>query len=104
MIQPRPSLQHGDTVDVRRAEYCYIQGEVRESGRVRVERGMTLMRVIAFAGGLTDWANRKGVIVLYPEGTVPREQTFNLNKIEKGKIKDPVITGGEDIIVKKRFL
>jgi polysaccharide export outer membrane protein len=99
-----PSLMHGDTIDVRRAEYCYIQGEVRESGRVRIERGMTLLRVIALAGGLTDWANRKNVVVLYPKGSVPRDRTFNLKKIESGKIDDPEIAGGEDIIVKKRFL
>jgi polysaccharide export outer membrane protein len=99
-----PSLAHGDSIDVRRAEYCYIQGEVRESGRVRIERGMTLMRVIALAGGLTDWANRKNVVVLYPDGAIPRERFFNLKQIEKGAAEDPVIVGGEDIIVKKRFL
>jgi len=99
-----PSLSHGDTIEVRRSEYCYIQGEVHESGRVRIERGMTLMRVIALAHGLTDWANRKEVVVLYPAGHTPRKQTFNINKIEKGKLEDPVIHGGEDIIVKKRFL
>jgi polysaccharide export outer membrane protein len=65
---------------------------------------MTLMRVIALAGGLTDWANRKNVIVLYPRGSVPRERVFNLKAIERGKIEDPTIAGGEDIIVKKRFL
>jgi polysaccharide export outer membrane protein len=99
-----PSLSHGDTIDIRRAEYCYIQGEVRRSGRVRIERGMTLLRVIALAEGLTDWANRKEVVVLYPDGTVPRERTYNLKKIEKGAAEDPVIVGGEDIIVKQRFL
>ena len=61
-------------------------------------------RVIALAGGLTDWANRKNVIVLYPQGSVPRERVFNLKQIERGKIEDPTISGGEDIIVKKRFL
>ena len=102
--QSNPSLQHEDIIDVRRAEYCYIQGEVRKSGRVRIERGMTLLRVIALAGGLTDWANRKKVMVLYGDGSVPRDQTYNLNKIETGQQDDPVIRGGEDIIIKKRFL
>ena len=99
-----PSLMHDDTVDVRRAEYCYIQGEVHTAGRVRIERGMTLLKAIALAGGLTDWADRKDVKVLYPEGSSPRERAFNLNKIESGKVSDPVISGGEDIIVRKRFL
>ena len=99
-----PTLKHEDVIDIRRAEYCYIQGEVRESGRVRIERGMTLFRVIALAGGLTDWANRKKVLVLYGDGSIPRERIFNLNKIESGKEDDPVIRGGEDIIIRKRFL
>ncbi len=102
--QSNPSLRHEDVIDVRRAEYCYIQGEVRKSGRVRIERGLTLLRVIALAGGLTDWANRKKVVVLYGDGSVPREQIYNLNKIETGREDDPVIRGGEDIIIKKRFL
>jgi polysaccharide export outer membrane protein len=99
-----PSLISGDIIDVGRARYCYIQGEVEESGRVRIERGMTLMRVIALAAGLTDWANRKNVRILYGEGAAPRERVFNLNKIEQGKAEDPPIRGGEVIIVKKRFL
>ncbi len=99
-----PSLEHDDTIEVRRADHCYIQGEVNTSGRVRIERGMTLMKVIAQAHGLTDWADRKHVIVLYPEGSVPRERVYNINKIAKGKIPDPVVTGGEHVIVKKRFL
>jgi len=65
---------------------------------------MTLFRVIALAGGLTDWANRKKVLVLYGDGSIPRERIFNLNKIESGKEDDPVIRGGEDIIIRKRFL
>ena len=102
----QPVAVHGDIIDVRRADYCYIQGEVRRTGRVRIERGMTLMRVIALAGGLTDWANRKNVVVLYPGRAGPRERVFNLNKIElgKGPPRTRVIAGGEDIIVKKRFL
>ena len=64
---------------------------------------MTLMRAITMARGLTDWADRKNVRVLYGEGVMPKERTFNLNKIEKAVAEDPVMRGGEIIIVKKRF-
>ena len=77
---------------------------MHKNGRVRIERGMTLLRVIALAGGMTDWANRKNVMVLYPQGNLPREREFNMKRIENGKDDDPVIVGGEDIIIKKRFL
>lgn len=99
-----PTLEHGDTIDVRRASYCYVQGEVNQAGRVRIERGMTLLRVIALAHGVTDWAERKNIIVLDSEDSVDRKRIYNLNKIERGKAPDPVIVGGENIIVKKRFL
>ena len=96
-----PRLSHGDIVDVRRADACYIQGEVRESGKIRIERGMTLLRALALAGGLTDWANRKNVMVRYRDGS---QEVYNLNKIEAGRLPDPAMRGGEVVIVKKRFL
>lgn len=97
-----PRLTHGDLIEVARAESCYIQGEVREGGGpVRVERGMTLLKVIALAGGLTDWANRKEITVRRNDGT---QENYNLNKIEAGRAEDPPMRGGEVIIVKKRFL
>jgi polysaccharide export outer membrane protein len=99
-----PSVQHGDIIDVPRARYCYIQGEVNQPGRVRVEREMTLLRVIALAGGLTDWANQKDLRVLEGEGPEARERVYNLRDIYRRKVPDPVIRGGEVIIVKKRFL
>jgi polysaccharide biosynthesis/export protein len=99
-----PSLMSGDVIEVSLAEFCYIQGEVNRPNRFPVERGITLMRLITLAGGLTDWADRKGVRILYREGAVPRDRVFNLNDIERGKVVDPVLAGGEVIIVKKRFL
>lgn len=99
-----PTLMNGDAINVKRAEYCYVQGEVREAGRVRIERGMTLLRVISMARGLTDWADKKNIRVLYNDGTIPAERTYNMNQIVRGKVEDPVIRGGEVVIVKKRFL
>jgi polysaccharide export outer membrane protein len=98
-----PVLRHGDIIDVPRSAWCYLQGEVRMPNRIRVERGLTLLRAISMVGGLTDWADRKDVRVLYPEGMVPREQSFNLKQIQAGKIPDPPLRGGEVVIVKRRF-
>jgi polysaccharide export outer membrane protein len=96
-----PRLSHGDIVDVRRADACYIQGEVREAGSIRIERGMTLLRALALAGGLTDWANRKNITIRQRDGS---QGIYNLHKIESGRIPDPPMRGGEVIIVRKRFL
>ena len=36
---------------------------VRAPGRVRIERGMSLLRALSLSGGLTEWADRKEVKV-----------------------------------------
>lgn len=99
-----PTLQHGDIIEVKRAEYCYIQGEVQESNRVRIERGMTLLRVISLAGGLTDWADRKNIKIRRSMVPGAGETTHNIKRILNGREEDPVMQGGEMIIVPKRFL
>ncbi len=96
-----PRLGHGDIIDVPRAASCYVQGEVRQAGKVTIERGMTLMRALAEVGGLTDWADRKNINVRREDGSVV---SYNLNKIESGREDDPPLSGGEMIIVRKRFL
>jgi polysaccharide export outer membrane protein len=98
-----PPLQHGDIIDVPRSEWCYLQGEVRTPGRVRIERGMTLMRAIALSGGLTDWADKKGIKILYPDDAGKQDAFYNLKRIHAGKDPDPELTGGEVIVVGRRF-
>jgi len=68
---------------------------------VPIERGLTLLRALTQVGGLTDWANRKRVRILSPEGGTPR--IYNLKQIQSGKVEDPLLTGGEIIIVDRRF-
>jgi len=99
-----PMLYHGDIVDVTHSEYAYIQGEVRQPSRIAIERGLTLMRAISMVGGLTEWANRKEVRVLYPaENGKTLMEVYNLRKIQLGKAEDPALHGGETIIVDRRY-
>lgn len=101
--EANPTLVPGDIVNVKSATYVYLRGEVRNPNRVRIERGMTLLRALAIVGDLTEWADRKAVVVLREDGAVPAEE-YNLKEIERGKTADPVLTGGEIVIVKRRFL
>lgn len=96
-----PTLQHGDIITVSEAKYAYLQGEVSSPGRVRIERGLTLLKAIAQVGGVTDWANRKKIQVLAGDGTPP--STYNLKDIQVGKSPDPLLHGGEIVVVKRRF-
>jgi len=98
-----PVLEHGDIVDVPRAAYCYIHGEVRSPGRIPIERETTLLKAITLVGGLTEWADRKNVRILYGEDHDPVELLVNLKKIQDGKSSDPVLRGGEVVVIKRRF-
>lgn len=101
--EPAPALEHGDVVHVPRAAYCYVYGEVRVPQRVRVERGLTLLRAITLAGGLTDWANKRRVLIRKHESD-PTTEAHDLKAIEAGRAPDPPLSGGEVIIVERRFL
>jgi polysaccharide export outer membrane protein len=56
-------ILHGDTVWVDRQPQVYIYGEVQRPGPLRLERGMTLMQVLATGGGLTPRGTEKGIRV-----------------------------------------
>ena len=96
-------LHHGDIVEVHAMAYAHITGEVRNSARVFISRGLTLLQALTQVGGLSEWADRKNIMILYPEGIFPRERVVNLKKIENGQAEDPILVGGEKIIVKRRF-
>ncbi|HKQ61771.1 MAG TPA: polysaccharide biosynthesis/export family protein [Candidatus Polarisedimenticolaceae bacterium] len=98
--EDNPRVRHGDIIDVTRAQFCYVKGEVRSPGRVKIERGTTLLRALTQVSGLTEWAQEKAVRVLDTNGSV---QVYNLKQIERGKAPDPLLRGGEMIVVDRRF-
>ncbi|OYV00131.1 MAG: polysaccharide export protein EpsE [Burkholderiales bacterium PBB5] len=54
-------ILNGDTVWIDRQPLVYIYGEVQRPGPMRVERGMTVMQVLATGGGLTQRGTQKGI-------------------------------------------
>lgn len=56
-------IQNGDVLWVDRAPLVYIYGEVQRPGPMRLERGMTLMQVLAAGGGLTQRGTERGIRV-----------------------------------------
>lgn len=98
-----PRLRHGDFIEVMRARFCYVQGEVRRPDRVLIERGTTLLQAITMVGGLTDWADRKAVRVLIGDPPERVEKVVNLRRVQVGKDPDLELRGGEIIVVNRRF-
>ncbi len=56
-------IQNGDVLWVDRAPLVYIYGEVQRPGPMRLERGMTVMQVLAAGGGLTQRGTERGLRV-----------------------------------------
>ena len=54
-------IKNGDAIWVDRQPLAYIYGEVQRPGPMRVERGMTVMQVLATGGGLTVRGTQKGI-------------------------------------------
>jgi polysaccharide export outer membrane protein len=98
-----PALRNEDIIEVPRAAFCYVQGEVRAPGRVLIEPGTTLLKALTMVGGTTEWADLGEVRVLYEAGHDPPERTYNLRKIRNGKEADPMLLGEEVIVIKRRF-
>ena len=55
----------------------YILGEVKKTGEYPLIKGLTVLQAFAVAGGFTDWASKKEIILLrYENG---KEKVYNVN-------------------------
>ena len=55
----------------------YILGEVKNTGEYPLIKGLTVLQAFAVAGGFTDWASKKEIILLrYENG---KEKVYNIN-------------------------
>jgi polysaccharide biosynthesis/export protein len=98
------ALRHGDVISLGERAVFYIRGEVNRPSAIILERGITVMRAIAVAGGLTQYANRKEVqLVRTREGGGLENMTVNLKAIEDGKSADVVLRADDVIIVPRRI-
>lgn len=76
-----------------------IDGEVSEPGLYPVTNQMTLMRVIASAKGLTEFARQNDVVILRTVNNRRMAGLYNLAAIRNGAYADPVIYANDVVIV-----
>ena len=96
-------LEHGDILTVGERELFFIRGEVARPGPYQFESGLTVLRAISYAGGFSQFANRKHVDVLRTGAKGVQEKvTVNLKAIEEGKAQDIVLHPGDTVIVPRR--
>src|SRR5262245_11528596 len=90
------------TVAVREinSRKVFIIGQVGHEGSYRINSTTTVLQIIAEAGGLRDFANRKGIYVLRTVNGAQQRLSFNYDKVIRGKdSKDNILLRPGDTIV-----
>ncbi len=81
LVDPRVS------VSIVRYRPFFVNGEVKSPGGVDFQPGLTLRKAIALAGGFTERANKKQVLLIADGDPERREQKVGLDyKVQPGDI------------------
>lgn len=100
-------IQPGDVINIppRKTLMVFCLGEVKTPGALQFDSDdrLTLLSVIAKAGGLTDRASK--TIHIKSKGADGRdvEKTVDFKRIVAGKEQDPAIEPNDVVIVKESF-
>ena len=75
------------TVTVRSpaSKRFYILGEVVNTGEYPLIKSLTVLQAFAIAGGFTEWASKKEIILMRQEGDQEKIYRVNYRDIVKGK-------------------
>ena len=89
------------TVAVREinSRKVFVIGQVGREGSYRINSTSTVLQVIAEAGGLRDFANRKGIYVLRHQNGSQVKLSFNYDKVIRGKDDNIQLRPGDTIVV-----
>ena len=75
------------TVNVRQplSKRFYVLGEVRRTGEYPLVKHLTVLQAFALAGGFTEWASKKEIILLRLEDGIEKIYRIDYKDITKGK-------------------
>lgn len=76
-----------------------VDGEVKKPGLYPVIGRMTLMRAVATAEGLTEFAKRREVVIFRTVGDQRLAALYSLEAIRKGAYPDPDIYANDVVVV-----
>lgn len=79
----------------------FITGQVAKPGPYNVTSPMTVVQLIAFAGGLLEYADGKNILVMRTENSNPASYRFNYKEVREGKnLKQNIqLRPGDTVIV-----
>ncbi|MEE4601811.1 MAG: polysaccharide biosynthesis/export family protein [Desulfobacteraceae bacterium] len=73
------------TVQSPESQKIYILGEVANTGEYPLTKNLTVLQAFALAGGFTEWASKKEIILMRKEGGKEKIYRVNYKNIIKGK-------------------
>lgn len=76
-----------------------VDGEVKEPGLYPVTNQMTLMRVIASAKGLSEFAKQEQVVILRTVDNQRMAGLYDIGAIRRGAYTDPAVYANDIVIV-----
>jgi polysaccharide export outer membrane protein len=78
-----------------------ISGEVKGPRVLPDDGATTLSQAIANAGGTSDLANSQRVHVAKSVNQHVQDEIYNLEDIQAGKVQDPLLKGGDIVVVEQ---
>lgn len=101
-------LQPGDIINVPGERFLdiYVFGQVKSPGHLKVKKNgpITLLKVIAQAGGFSDRARKSAVLITRRVNGKDVKTRVNVKKILKGKIPDVLLQNNDIIHVPESIL
>lgn len=80
-------------------ERVTVDGSVEKPGLYPVQGRMSLLQAVASAGGPSDTANPKKVVLFRTVGEERKVAGYNLDLIRQGEADDPEVFGNDIIVV-----
>ena len=86
-------------VDIR-SRQVYVLGQVSKPGGYPLIAPVNVLQLIALAGGLSNYANRKEITILRPRPGGPQKIIFNYNNAVRGDGKQNIdLQPGDTVVV-----
>ena len=88
------------TVAQPKSQRFYILGEISNTGEYTLLKQLTVLQAFALAGGFTEWAAKKEIILLRTEGGKEKIYRVNYKDIAKGtNFSQNILIKADDTII-----
>ena len=88
------------TVKSPQSQKFYILGEVARTGEYQLVKKLTVLQAFALAGGFTEWASKKEIILFRHEDSREKIIRINYKDIVKGKdFSQNILIKADDTII-----